>query len=44
MEVHRKGMDRYYTKLGQVWKGPAVTLQRVDVVRYKVATENIQLN
>ena len=32
-------MDRDYTQLDRVWKGPAEILQRVGVGRYKVATE-----
>ena len=39
IKVNRKGMDRDYTKLDRVWKGPAEILQRVGVDRYKVVTE-----
>ena len=37
IKVNRKGMDRDYTRLDRVWKGPAGILQRVGVCRYKVA-------
>ena len=35
-------MDRDYTELDRVWKGPAEILQRVGVGRYKVATEKTE--
>ena len=38
----RKVMDRYYSKLDIVWKGPAESLQGLGVGRYKIAPENIQ--